>query len=202
MKPGQHEQSAFEEDDLTPQLSKSQRAELLAQIAAKQAYRLVCPVCSLPAMVNQTTCMRCGKDLLDPDTTSPAVLLVDAHRSPPPVTGEAILTGQTWIVLQIGSAEVRLPIANRVTVGRRGLGPDALQPDVDLEPYNAWEAGISRLHVGIRRKGTLAYVADLGSSNGTFLNGRRLEAGFERLLRNNDQLQLSRLSIQVKFQTE
>jgi hypothetical protein len=45
---------------------------------------------------------------------------------------------------------------------------------VDLTPYNAFEMGISRRHSMIRRTKTGYEICDLGSTNGTWVNGLRL----------------------------
>jgi hypothetical protein len=187
-------------DDPTPILNKRQRAELLSAVAAHQTDHRVCPVCGLAAALDQATCARCGENLLDPNRTIPATLPIDARGSTMVDAGDAILSEQTPIMLLIGGAQCSLPIARTLTIGRQSAPLNASQPHVDLTPYQAWEAGVSRLHVRIRRESTLAYVTDLGSSNGTYLNGRRLEPGTERLLRNGDRLQLSQLSIEIRFQ--
>ena len=51
----------------------------------------------------------------------------------------------------------------------------------------------------ITRDGDLVHVCDLGSTNGTFLNGRRLIDRQRRLLRNGDELMLGRLRVLVRF---
>ena len=190
------------EDDPTLRLNKKQRAALLAEIAARQVGRRACPVCGLANAVEQAICLRCGAALRDPNMTEPAVLIAHALTPAPEATRQAILTDQTSIFLEIGTNLINLPNAKILTIGRRSLTSDALQPHVDLTPYQAWNAGVSRRHIQIRRKGTFAYVMDLGSSNGALLNGHRLEPNTERLLRNHDDLQLCRLSIRVRFETK
>jgi pSer/pThr/pTyr-binding forkhead associated (FHA) protein len=53
--------------------------------------------------------------------------------------------------------------------------------------------------MGIRRKGPLIYITDLDSTNGTFLNGRRLMKAEERIIRDGDEIHLSHLLIRVSF---
>ncbi|MCF6278627.1 MAG: FHA domain-containing protein, partial [Anaerolineales bacterium] len=69
----------------------------------------------------------------------------------------------------------------------------------DLTKYRAYECGVSRLHAVLRKKKHKLFVMDLGSSNGTFLNGKRLEANQEYALRNGAVLSLGKLKIQVLF---
>ena len=70
---------------------------------------------------------------------------------------------------------------------------------VDLSAFGAEGMGVSRLHIRIRRKGILLYVADLDSTNGTHLNGRKLIPDGDRVLRDGDELYLGRLCIRVRF---
>ena len=53
--------------------------------------------------------------------------------------------------------------------GTTGLGRDA------SNPIQVHDTEVSRRHAEIRRDGNVFTVADLGSSNGTFVNGQRIE---------------------------
>ena len=190
----------LDDDDPTPSLNKNQRAALQAEIAAREAGRRTCSACGLATVLEAATCSRCGADLSDLNRT--IILPPLAHI--PTITGdirEALIYDQTAIVLTIGNNELKLPIAGSLTIGRGSAALDPIQPHVDLAPYRGWATGISRQHIEIRRKGMLVYVIDLGSTNGTSLNGRRVEPGTLRLLRNGDELYLSRLRILVKFES-
>ncbi len=113
--------------------------------------------------------------------------------------GDVIVADQEPITLEINGERLAVPVAESVTVGRKSEIPDDSPPDVDLSPFGAGDQGVSRKHIKIKRKNILVYVADLGSTNGTLLNGRRLIPNAERLLRNGDELQLGRLKVKVKF---
>lgn len=82
----------------------------------------------------------------------------------------------------------------------RSDGSKTSIPDIDLRPYGASEAGISRVHAKlVWWHGTL-HIVDQGSANGTFLNGKRLEKGQPFMLRHGDRLQLANLGIEVAFE--
>jgi pSer/pThr/pTyr-binding forkhead associated (FHA) protein len=57
--------------------------------------------------------------------------------------------------------------------------------DCDLRLH---DAAISRHHCLLRVRGDEATISDLGSSNGTFLNGQRVRS--QAVIRNGDRLQL------------
>ncbi len=76
----------------------------------------------------------------------------------------------------------------------------ASTPDVDLSQDGAFKQGVSRKHAAIIYKDGSLQVVDRGSSNGTFLNGRRLIPGQPCLLRDGDELLLGQLALRIQFQ--
>ena len=83
--------------------------------------------------------------------------------------------------------------------GRRDPATGAM-PDVDLTPFAGYRMGVSRRHAAIRHstEETLE-LWDLGSSNGTFLNGQRLSAHRPYLLHDGDDIRLGQMTIKVYF---
>jgi hypothetical protein len=78
----------------------------------------------------------------------------------------------------------------------------AMRPDVDLSENDGAAMGISRLHLAVRfePKDNTIQVYDLGSANGSFVNGQRLHPREVRLLRNHDELRLGMLVLGVLYQ--
>lgn len=77
----------------------------------------------------------------------------------------------------------------------------AVAPDIDLSMYDAGELGVSRLHLAVQyaAEDETILVHDLGSVNGTFINGQKLHPREQRILRDSDELRLGRMVIHVKF---
>ena len=92
-----------------------------------------------------------------------------------------------------------LPASTQLIVGRGDPMSSARDPDVDLSPYNASEMGVSRQHIELTWRNDLIYVVDMGSTNGTLLNGQRLLTGIARLLRDGDELIIGHLPVRVRF---
>ena len=100
--------------------------------------------------------------------------------------------------LRFGDVSIRIPYDTMTIVGR--FAPtESDQPDIDLGPFGAQVQGISRRHIYIRRVGEDFFVADLNSTNGTWLNGERLEPSAEYLLRDGDLLKLANLRTVIVF---
>jgi pSer/pThr/pTyr-binding forkhead associated (FHA) protein len=76
-----------------------------------------------------------------------------------------------------------------------------VNPDIDLGDSDGNRLGISRLHLSIRydmQYNTLT-VFDLGSANGSYLNGQRLHPHEVRVLRHSDELRLGHMMLTVEF---
>jgi hypothetical protein len=91
-----------------------------------------------------------------------------------------------------------LSIRNEFTMGRISEG-QPIMPDIDLSPYQAYAAGVSRLHAVIKREGGRIIFIDLGSANGTYINGKRLIPNVEQILNHGDIVALGKLKLQVLF---
>ena len=82
------------------------------------------------------------------------------------------------------------------SLGRATAG-QPIVPDIDLTPYNAYETGVSRLHASLNIKTKPITVQDLGSVNGTRVNGKKLSPHSRTSLSNGDILTLGKLKIQI-----
>lgn len=77
------------------------------------------------------------------------------------------------------------------------------KPDIDLTPYAGYRMGVSRRHAAIRPGDESGLdLWDLGSSNGTFLNGQRLSAHRPYRLRDGDEIRLGQMVIRLHFERE
>ncbi|MFP4323334.1 MAG: FHA domain-containing protein [Anaerolineales bacterium] len=73
---------------------------------------------------------------------------------------------------------------------------------LDLTPYDAFNLGVSRKHAVIKQpEPDKLVLLDLSSSNGTFINGVRLQANVPYQLTNGDEIHMGKLAIGVIFET-
>lgn len=159
---------------------------------------LTCLQCRKPYRYGELVCANCGALFFSASETR----RLDTDIEPMLVNwsrGDAILTEQRPVLFEIDDQDIVLPIAPSLIIGRVGSTAGDIQPDVDLSPFDAKTKGVSRLHLRMVRKSSLIYVADMGSSNGSHLNGRRMYANAEQIIRSGDELLLGSLKIRVKF---
>lgn len=92
---------------------------------------------------------------------------------------------------------VLVEFTQKLLLGRTLLHADG--PGLNLDEYEGYLYGVSRRHAEIHHKGELLHVMDLGSTNGTFLNGFQLQPNQPRILRDGDELSLGQMTLLVRF---
>jgi hypothetical protein len=156
---------------------------------------------------NTLFCGECGTYLLEDDRRATDLIANEemgwssAEDETPEMSFDGLQqTGPLAIRLKIGESnrEVEVNLAKPIYLGRLDPTSDVF-PDVNLTPDGGLEQGVSRRHARIlKREGTLV-IEDLGSINGTIVNGKRLAPYLPEPLRHGDQLQIGKLMIAVQF---
>jgi hypothetical protein len=102
------------------------------------------------------------------------------------------------LALYLIEAKQTLQLAGRseFTLGRVAEGQPIL-PDVDLSPFDAYAQGVSRLHAALKINKNRVAIMDLGSSNGTRVNGQKIVPHVDYPISHNDQIALGKLRIQI-----
>jgi len=92
--------------------------------------------------------------------------------------------------------QIPLPGGGEFTLGRVG-GNQPVLPNIDLTPFRAYETGVSRLHATILLEKEKVEIVDLGSANGTQVNGQRIAAHDPYPLKDGDILSLGKLEVRI-----
>jgi pSer/pThr/pTyr-binding forkhead associated (FHA) protein len=162
-----------------------------------------CPTCKHREFVGTLFCSECGTRLVLA-TQVPTMgisrdkLSEEAKATRPTMSGTPDLSTGSLLGLKVVTSGELLSLVGRdnYTLGRSIEG-QAVIPDVDLDKYEAYDAGISRMHAELRIAEDGVYVVDLESSNGTLVNGKRLAAQEPEPINHGDILQLGRLRLQI-----
>jgi len=164
-----------------------------------------CPSCGKRHAENTLFCDECG-----------AYLLAEGRKRTDPLAVDDV----DWIESDLGAAaqsenvdtqpiiirvsildsgrQVEFPLSDEITTGRLDA-TTATFPDIDLTTDGALEKGVSRRHAKITRKGNELFLEDLGSVNGTFLNGKRLTPYLPHVLSNQDEVRMSKILMRIKI---
>jgi len=163
---------------------------------------IICPNCQNQEINGSIYCSKCGAQLVEAHFTTHKINTAESRKileqTDPLRNAPASAPLQSWISLHIIESGQILPLSDRTefTLGRSADG-QPIVPDVDLSPYNAYANGVSRLHAAIKLVNNRIVVVDLGSSNGTYLNGIKLASYIETPVSHGDLIYLGKLKIQV-----
>ena len=175
-----------------------------------------CASCGHENIAGALICEKCFALLIKTDNDQPSTTLMANEMLPfstraidrPPDERPALSLRQApsqpdSVALYVGDAEAPLilQITSQAILGR--YTPHSVsQPRVDLTPYGAFDKGVSRMHIILRRTDTSLVAEDMASSNGTWLNNRRLQPYTPTVVRSGDRLRLGQLEIEVYLATE
>jgi pSer/pThr/pTyr-binding forkhead associated (FHA) protein len=169
---------------------------------------ITCPVCHQSEYEGEIFCSRCGAQLalvedsattrsfratqtaeIAPTNAAPRPAQTPMPRPPAP--------GQIALAPEGADASVILAGKFEYILGRESQSQSP--PDVDLNPYGGREKGVSRRHASLRVDGKQLLLMDLGSANGTKLNGETMRSQEPVRLLDGDEIRLGKLTVRIYF---
>lgn len=169
-----------------------------------------CPHCNKKNRPGLLLCEYCGHQLITLSdlsryktlrfNTADLIAEPDEDATPKAQPGTSRLYKASFVTLELLETNTKLYLS---THGHLSLGradkDSAWQPSVDLTPYGAAEKGVSRMHADLFFEDDQVFVLELGSANGTRVNGQTAYMGLAKQIRDGDVLELGRLKIKVHF---
>ena len=161
---------------------------------------IICPSCKHEEVDGAIFCSECGTQLVKSENVN--TQMIQPADGDDRVTGPISESGpnynNAWISLHMLDNGQILPIAEQTefTMGRISDN-QPIMPDIDFSAYKAYDNGVSRLHAVIRHNNGNVIIMDLGSSNGTYVNGTRQLPNIEQPLHHGDVVALGKLKLQV-----
>jgi hypothetical protein len=159
-----------------------------------------CPNCKHEEVDGAVFCSECGTQLVKSENVTTQKIELDDrdNRVTGPLADEIPNYSNAWISLHMLDSGQILPVAERkeFTMGRISDN-QPIMPDIDFSSFKAYDNGVSRLHAVIRQNSGNVIIMDLGSSNGTYVNGTRLMPNVEQPLRHGDVVALGKLKMQI-----
>jgi hypothetical protein len=164
----------------------------------------LCSACQTHNPIANTLCEKCGTPLVAllparitvrvPDIMKETVAIPELAK-PSQRFEDAMgvyIVGQTEPILLDASI-------TKVLIGRYSPGESV--PTIDLTPFDAHLFGVSRQHAMIFRSENGVFLQDLGSTNGTWLNDKRLTAQKLYEMKSGDLIRLGQLGMRCYFET-
>jgi hypothetical protein len=143
---------------------------------------LTCPSCGAHNLEGELYCVDCGANLGHGD---------GAATQPPPVHNVPVTptVAPARMTLVTTGRDFRLD-KEIITIGRRSPA-DNIEPDIDLTNDDP-DSYVSRRHAQILRNDDHFVYEDVGSSNGSFVNNSRLQAGVQQILKDGDKIRVGK----------
>lgn len=176
------------------------------------SHQMICPHCGHPNSLSVSMCVKCGNALhIIPDE------VVEAAAQKP---GKTVLVPQEEnemsvylhnrrayfgrgmrMYLYALETDTRIPcdFEQYVTLGR---DQTEIEPHLDLTPHNAIQLGVSRRHARLIRSTATVMIEDLGTLNGTFVNGEKVVPGHPAVICDGDELRLGKMVLAVVYERE
>jgi len=159
-----------------------------------------CPVCKLKNEPDSVQCAFCGAELepapSSPLTTEKIAGATIVFPKAPRIKTDALIPEGAIAIFLIDTPNPLATMAVDEFILGRALG-GSLEEIVDLTPYGGFSSGVSRRHAMIRRKKNRFEIIDLDSTNGTWLNEKRLTPTKAYALPSGTTIRIGQLRLQV-----
>lgn len=147
-----------------------------------------CPVCKAENLEGAIFCDACGANLAEgPAAASPV------ETASPVAAG----VGKVKIHWKEPDQVTDLPDKPEVLIGREDPSSETF-PDVDTTPLKGDELGVSRRHAKIARTPEGYTIEDLGSTNATYVNRKRIEKHVPVSVHPGDEIRLGKLGFTLE----
>lgn len=153
-------------------------------VSAPSGATVQCPSCGAENPAGEAYCVDCGANLSGGAAPSAPPPVVSA---PPPVSAPAAACAR----LELASGGKRFDLDKEITTMGRKSPVEQIEPDIDLTDDDP-ESYVSRRHAQIRRDESTYLFEDVGSSNGSFINNTKVNAGVEHPLKSGDRVRLGK----------
>ena len=165
-----------------------------------------CPICKQSNELEAIVCMRCGASLeIDPmdelgiTRTTEVQTRVFERLGELLIDESSIPAGGIALYLAGTSDPVFLSYEREFVIGRKVEDDGTTTSFLDLAKVGAYQLGLSKQHVMIRRTDHGYEVIDLSSRNGTWLNEEQLLPGKPYPLASGSQLRLARMRLFILY---
>ena len=166
-------------------------------------YVKICPECKYENEQNAAVCRHCGTSLIsnkyaDETPKEPDITVFFSEKSEETHIDEPVIPGDGIAIYYMGTNQ---PIAIRTdeefVIGRQP--GETSESMIDLSDMDGFSFGMSRRHAKIRRTQTGYEVIDLSSTNGTWMNDKRLVPNKAYPLVSGAMLRLGRIRLLFFF---
>jgi len=167
-----------------------------------------CPFCQERNQADAAICEFCGKPLKSVPEAEPSTkdvtgdtksFIENFKETIEQVNRQAPAEGIAIYLLDL-THPIEVCLEDEFVIGR--ITEATKEKVVDLTLYNAFNLGVSRRHLMVRRAGDGYEVIDLNSTNGTWVNEQRLMLQQPFTINSGSQIRLGNMRIFVAFRQQ
>jgi pSer/pThr/pTyr-binding forkhead associated (FHA) protein len=169
---------------------------------------LICINCRAQQLDGTIFCNECGANLVPSGSRETTASfgggpLIDELPTPPPMqpmpeVAPTPKSGPQLVLVIINNGRrMELDVTDDLLIGRKDEAR-GIYPDIDLGVDGGYDSGVSRRHAIVSAKEGTYRVEDLGSANGTFINGHKLHPQTPTPLNHGDELKCAMLLMRVE----
>ncbi len=143
-----------------------------------------CTECQMENIEGALFCEECGAKL-------------DAENELQETAVETGGEGASLVLKTADGNKLELPAKDEVVIGREDPVSEVF-PDLDLTGFGGAEGGVSRKHAVIHRSGAVYTVEDMGSTNGTYINKKRIQPHMPQAIKPGDEVRFGKLAFSLQ----
>jgi pSer/pThr/pTyr-binding forkhead associated (FHA) protein len=143
-----------------------------------------CTECNMENIAGALFCEECGVKLEATGDVMDAIIEPESE-------------GTTLVLTSQDGSRLEIPAKDEIVVGREDPISDMF-PDVDLTNLGGMDKGVSRKHAVIHRAGANYTVEDMGSTNGTFINKKKIQPHAPQAIKAGDELRFGKLALTLQ----
>lgn len=113
------------------------------------------------------------------------------------VGSEAMDNGEALVLASGNGSRLQIPAKDEVVIGREDP-ISGVFPDLDLTDLGGADGGVSRKHAVIYRTENGCTIEDMGSTNGTYVNKKRIQPNSAQPIRPGDELRFGKLAFSIE----
>jgi len=143
-----------------------------------------CTACQMENIEGALFCEECGSRLDQADEMKDTAVETGSE-------------GASLVLASHDGSKLEIPAKEEVVVGREDPISEVF-PDVDLTNLGGMDNGVSRKHAVIHRMGGDYTVEDLGSTNGTYINKKKIQPHAPQAIKAGDEIRFGKLSLKLQ----
>ncbi len=143
-----------------------------------------CTECTMENIEGALFCEECGAKLETAGQTDESA-------------GGEETEGAMLVLASSDGNKLEIPAKSEVVVGREDPISEVF-PDVDLTNFGGADGGVSRKHAVIRKSGESCTIEDMGSTNGTYINKKRLQPHTPQAIKPGDEVRFGKVAFSLQ----